>query len=91
MPFFSCQYSTPTGEEVAVKVQRPFVLETVSLDLFLGRQLGFFLRNFPTLTSRIDIVSILDEFAGNFYQELDYNLECQVKISCLQFMKTLYA
>ena len=35
------------GEEVAVKVQRPFVLETVSLDLYLVRKFGLFLRNFP--------------------------------------------
>jgi aarF domain-containing kinase len=31
-----------TGEEVAVKVQRPFVLETVSLDLHLARQVKVF-------------------------------------------------
>jgi hypothetical protein len=44
------------------------VLETVSLDLFLGRQLGRFVRNFPALSSRLDIVAILDQFAQNFYQ-----------------------
>ena len=51
-----------------LQVQRPFVLETVSLDLFLGRQLGRFGRNFPALSSRLDIVAILDQFAQNFYQ-----------------------
>lgn len=66
-----------TNEEVAVKVQRPFVLETVSLDLYLIRKIGIFVRKFPSISSRLDIVSLLDEFAGNFYQELDYNLECQ--------------
>jgi hypothetical protein len=45
-----------------VQVQRPFVLETVSLDLFLGRQLGRFVRNFPALSSRLDIVAILDHY-----------------------------
>jgi len=64
-----------TGEEVAVKVQRPFVLETVSLDLHLARQLGLLLRNTP-LSARLDAVDLIDEFAGNFYQELDYVLEC---------------
>lgn len=78
-----------TGEEVAVKVQRPFVLETVSLDLYLMRQLGLFLRNFPEITNRLDIVSLLDEFAGNFYQELDYNLECANGIKILEDMKKL--
>lgn len=51
-----------------MKVQRPFVLETVSLDLHLARQLGLFIRNFPDISKRLDIVAILDEFAGNFYQ-----------------------
>lgn len=36
-----------TGDVVAVKVQRPFVLETVSLDLHLARMLGLALRNTP--------------------------------------------
>ena len=43
-----------TGEIVAVKVQRPAVLETVSLDLYLARELGFITRNFPALVERID-------------------------------------
>ncbi|KAJ1439788.1 ABC1 family-domain-containing protein [Ochromonadaceae sp. CCMP2298] len=78
-----------TGEEVAVKVQRPYVLETVSLDLHLVRQAGLFLRNFPDISSRLDIVKILDEFAGNFYQELDYNLECANGIRIAEDMKRL--
>ena len=77
------------GDEVAVKVQRPFVLETVSLDLYLVRKMGQFVRNFPQLSSRLDIVSLLDEFAGNFYQELDYNLECQNGIKVAEDMKIL--
>ncbi|KAK6161798.1 hypothetical protein DH2020_005179 [Rehmannia glutinosa] len=35
------------GDLVAVKVQRPFVLETVTVDLFIIRKLGLFLRKFP--------------------------------------------
>lgn len=78
-----------TGEEVAVKVQRPFVLETVSLDLHLVRQIGLFLRRFPAITNRLDIVSLLDEFANNFYQELDYNLECQNGLRVMKDMAKL--
>lgn len=66
-----------TGETVAVKVQRPQVLETVSLDLFLARELGLFIRRFPALSDRLDAVALLDEFAFRFFQELDYNLECE--------------
>lgn len=36
-----------TGEIVAVKVQRPYVLETVTIDLFIIRRLGVALRRFP--------------------------------------------
>lgn len=35
------------GDIVAVKVQRPFVLETVTVDLFVIRNLGLVLRKFP--------------------------------------------
>merc|ERR1719387_2947339 len=57
------------GEQVAVKVQRPFVLETVSLDLHLTRLAGLALRKIdPESAKRVDIVSLLDEFATNFYQ-----------------------
>jgi aarF domain-containing kinase len=66
-----------TGETVAVKVQRPGVLETVSLDLYLARAAGNFARNFPAVVQRLDAVALLDEFAYRFYQELDYNLECE--------------
>jgi aarF domain-containing kinase len=43
-----------TGETVAVKVQRPAVLETVSLDLHLARELGMLVRNIPGLSDRLD-------------------------------------
>lgn len=72
-----------------MKVQRPYVLETVSLDLHLVRNIGLFLRKFPVFSSRLDIVSILDEFANNFYQELDYNLECENGIRVAEDMKKL--
>lgn len=39
-----------TGETVAVKVQRPYVLETVTIDLFIIRKLGVFLRRFPQVS-----------------------------------------
>lgn len=66
-----------TGDTVAVKVQRPGVLETVSLDLYLARELGLLVRNFPFLVQRLDPVELLDEFAFRFFNELDYNLECE--------------
>lgn len=78
-----------TGETVAVKVQRPAVLETVSLDLYLARELGMFARNFPFLVDRLDAVELLDEFAYRFYQELDYNLECENGVRIAEDMRVL--
>merc|ERR1712238_248744 len=78
-----------TGEVVAVKVQRPGVLETVSLDLYLARELGLLAQNFPFLVERIDVTALSDEFAFRFYQELDYNLECENGIRIKEQMKVL--
>jgi len=77
-----------TGEQVAVKVQRPGVLETVSLDLYLARQIGLFARNFA-ISQKIDAVALLDEFAYRFFQELDYNQECENGIRIKEQMKIL--
>ena len=59
-----------TGETVAVKVQRPAVLETVSIDLYIIRRLGLALRNVPQVNT--DVVALLDEWAERFFEELDY-------------------
>ncbi|KAG1670981.1 hypothetical protein FOA52_014370 [Chlamydomonas sp. UWO 241] len=67
-----------TGEIVAVKVQRPYVLETVTVDLYIIRSMGLFLReHFPSVTERADIVALLDEWAARFFDELDYVKEGQ--------------
>lgn len=58
------------GDLVAVKVQRPFVLETVTIDLFVIRKLGLVLRKFPQVS--IDVVGLVDEWAARFFEELDY-------------------
>ncbi|KAL3694793.1 hypothetical protein R1sor_008444 [Riccia sorocarpa] len=59
-----------TGEIVAVKVQRPYVLETVTVDLFVIRRLGVALRRFPQIAT--DVVGLVDEWAARFFEELDY-------------------
>eukprot|EP00252_Welwitschia_mirabilis_P024546 TRINITY_DN7324_c0_g1_i1.p1 TRINITY_DN7324_c0_g1~~TRINITY_DN7324_c0_g1_i1.p1 ORF type:complete len:797 (+),score=157.28 TRINITY_DN7324_c0_g1_i1:88-2478(+) len=58
------------GDVVAVKVQRPYVLETVTVDLHIIRKLGMVLRKFPQIS--IDIVGLVDEWATRFFEELDY-------------------
>jgi len=75
------------GDDVAVKVQRPFVLETVSLDLYLVRELGLKIRYLPMIADRLDLVGLLDEFAGRFYSELDYVEECKNGVRIAEEMK----
>jgi len=78
-----------TKEEVAVKVQRPGVLETVSLDLYLVRKFGSLVKSLPGQGGGVDVVALLDEFAFRFYDELDYNLECRNGEKVREQMKTL--
>ncbi|GAQ84993.1 Predicted unusual protein kinase [Klebsormidium nitens] len=61
------------GAAVAVKVQRPYVLETVTIDLFIIRKLGLALRGVPQIAT--DVVGLVDEWAARFFEELDYQRE----------------
>ncbi|EGB05954.1 hypothetical protein AURANDRAFT_10394, partial [Aureococcus anophagefferens] len=62
-----------TGEEVALKVQRPKVLREVALDVYLLRRLA------PTWAkmteSNTDLVSLVDAWGAGFIDELDYEKE----------------
>lgn len=64
-----------TGEFVAIKVQRPRVLETVSKDLYVLRRAaevyqGLIERFAPQ--QRTNYVALLNEWAVGFYTELDF-------------------
>ncbi|KAH9650083.1 protein kinase domain-containing protein [Citrus sinensis] len=74
------------GDLVAVKVQRPFVLETVTVDLFIIRNLGLALRKFPQVS--IDVVGLVDEWAARFFEELDYVNEGENGTLFAEMMKT---
>ena len=64
-----------SGEEVAVKVQRPRILETVSKDLYVLRRAsevyqGLMDRFLPQ--QQTDYRALLNEWAVGFYTELDF-------------------
>lgn len=63
---------THAGEEVAVKVQRPDLVQVISLDLALIRRLAVIIERFPKLSRRQPWVSIVDEFGSKLFEELDY-------------------
>lgn len=65
-----------TGEEVAVKVQRPDLRAGITIDLYILRRLaGWAQRTFKKVRS--DLVGILDELGDRIFEEMDYIHEGQ--------------
>ena len=61
-----------TGEDVAVKVQRPNLLPTLTLDLYLMRWAAGWLAPFLPLNLGHDLSLIVDEFGIKLFEEVDY-------------------
>jgi len=66
---------TREGLEVAVKVQRPDVLEGIALDLHLLRVAAPAIKRWQNLNS--DLVGLVDEWGAGFVDELDYRREAR--------------
>ena len=64
-----------TGEEVAVKVQRPNTLEGIALDLHLIRLFVPYFKEFNDLNT--DFIGLVDEWGAGFVDELDYRREAE--------------
>ncbi|MBD1911796.1 MULTISPECIES: AarF/ABC1/UbiB kinase family protein [unclassified Leptolyngbya] len=63
-----------TGEDVAVKVQRPGLAQRITLDLYILRAMAVFAaRRFKRIRS--DLVGIMDEFGARIFEEMDYTHE----------------
>ncbi len=63
-----------TGEIVAIKVQRPGLVENIALDLYVMRGLCQWAQNtFKQIRS--NLVAITDEFATRIFEEMDYENE----------------
>lgn len=62
------------GGDVAIKVQRPNILENSSLDLYVIRKMLQFIGTLPgeTAASIGSMTSLLDEWASRFFLEMDY-------------------
>jgi len=60
-----------TGEEVAIKVQRPDLRERITIDLYILRRLSALVqRTFKVIRS--NLVGILDELGERIFEEMDY-------------------
>jgi predicted unusual protein kinase regulating ubiquinone biosynthesis (AarF/ABC1/UbiB family) len=60
-----------TGEEVAVKVQRPDLRERITIDLYILRGLAGWVQK-QVKRVRSDLVGILDELGDRIFEEMDY-------------------
>lgn len=64
-----------SGKFVAVKVQRPEIEESIGLDFYLLRGLGFLINKYVDVVTS-DVVALVDEFGKRVYQELNYVQAC---------------
>ncbi|MBN3878395.1 MULTISPECIES: ABC1 kinase family protein [unclassified Nostoc] len=60
-----------TGEEVAVKVQRPDLREGITIDLYILRNLAAWVQK-KVKRVKSDLVGILDELGDRIFEEMDY-------------------
>ena len=65
----------PTGEEVAVKVQRPDLLETFAVDLGALKLITGWIARYTNWLGSLPLLDILDEFDRKLHEEIDYRLE----------------
>jgi predicted unusual protein kinase regulating ubiquinone biosynthesis (AarF/ABC1/UbiB family) len=64
-----------TGEEVAVKVQRPNLLPVITRDLYLMRWAATWIKPFLPLNLGDNLTVIVDEFGVKLFEEIDYENE----------------
>ncbi|NJM60792.1 MAG: AarF/ABC1/UbiB kinase family protein [Oscillatoriales cyanobacterium RU_3_3] len=65
-----------TGENVAIKVQRPDLAENIGLDIYILRRVALWAQNTFKII-RSDLAGIMDELGERIYEEMDYAHEGQ--------------
>jgi predicted unusual protein kinase regulating ubiquinone biosynthesis (AarF/ABC1/UbiB family) len=64
-----------TGEEVAVKVQRPNLLPVITRDLYLLRWAASWIKPLLPLNLGDNLTIVVDEFGTKLFEEIDYQNE----------------
>ena len=64
-----------TGQDVAVKVQRPDIEEKIDFDILVIQRLVRMLERYPNLVRGVDWQGSLNEFKSTIAEELDYESE----------------
>ena len=60
-----------SGQDVAVKVQRPGLREQITLDLFIVRRMAIWVKRHTNLV-RSDLIGLVDELGTRVFEEMDY-------------------
>lgn len=61
--------------DVVVKIQRPGIEKIIATDLRAINTVGKWLRNYPPIKRRADVMALLAEFEKVLYEEIDYIAE----------------
>lgn len=64
-----------SGEEVAVKVQRPNLMPIITRDLYLMRWVSTWIKPFLPLNLGDNLTIVVDEFGTKLFEEIDYQNE----------------
>jgi predicted unusual protein kinase regulating ubiquinone biosynthesis (AarF/ABC1/UbiB family) len=64
-----------TGEEVAVKIQRPNLSAIIRGDIDIMQKIAKFAERFPALNENADWAGMLGEFDETVHEEMDYSAE----------------
>jgi predicted unusual protein kinase regulating ubiquinone biosynthesis (AarF/ABC1/UbiB family) len=64
-----------SGEEVAVKVQRPNLMPIITRDLYLMRWASTWIKPFLPLNLGDNLTIVVDEFGTKLFEEIDYQHE----------------
>ena len=64
-----------SGEEVAVKVQRPNLMPIITRDLYLMRWASTWIKPFLPLNLGDNLTIVVDEFGTKLFEEIDYQNE----------------
>ena len=65
------------GKEVAIKVQRPGLKETLLLDMYIFRRLSELLNGWARRHLGCNVTLVVDEFAVKLWEEANYQQEAQ--------------
>ncbi|CAK9233114.1 unnamed protein product [Sphagnum troendelagicum] len=77
----------PSGEAVAVKVQRPGVRAAMALDLFILRKMVDYARVLLRLNT--DLAGVVDEWGSSVFREMDYQAEARNGVRFRKMFGTL--